>query len=513
VYKSRIEIVGEVKRPGIFELLKGETFNDLLNFSGDFTESAFKARVKVLKNTETERKISDVSSSQFANYEPATGDKYFIEKVLERFVNRVIIQGAVFRPGEFELERGLSLSQLIKKSEGLKEDAFMQRGYITRLLPDNQTQLISFDLAGILNGKSPDIQLLREDVISISSIFDLKEEYIVSIDGEVRQAGSYNYAKNMTLEILIQQAGGFTEGASSKRIEISRRVRNSNLTTPSAITAQVFQVDIDKNLNLSTPKFELEPFDIVSVRSSIGYEVQRQVKVEGEVLYPGVYTIVDKDEKISDLLIRAGGLTELAYSKGASLKREGPVKKTDKNSINTDEELQNKVEKLNRLQSADKDSLNISDKDILKNSYVGISLDKIIETPGGKSDLILEEGDILRIPKQLQTVKVNGEILYPVTTIFSQSRGFKYYISQGGGFSNKSLKKRSYVIYANGSVKSTKKIFVFNDYPAIEPGAELFVPKKDNRNKISTQELLGITTGIASLGAIILGVLNLSAAK
>jgi protein involved in polysaccharide export with SLBB domain len=510
VYQSRIEIVGEVKRPGIFELSSGETFKDLLRFAGDFTENAFKVRVKVLKNTDTERKIADINSNQFINYQPSSGDKYFVDRVLERFSNRVIIEGAVFRPGQYELESGLNLSQLIKKSEGLKEDAFMQRGYITRLLPDNQTQLISFDLAGILSGKSPAIQLLREDVITISSIFDLKEEYKVSIDGEIRQPGSFDYAQNMTLETLIQQAGGFTEGASSQRIEISRRVRNSNLTSPSAITAQVFQVNIAKDLDFANPKFELEPFDMISVRSSIGYEVQRQVKVEGEVLYPGIYTITNKDEKISDLLNRAGGLTELAYAKGASLKREGPSKKNSKNSINTDEELQNKVEKLNRLQDTAKDSVNISEKDILKNSYVGISLDKIIEAPGGNSDLTLEEGDILRIPKQLQTVKVNGEILYPVTTIFNAGRGFKYYISQGGGFSNKSLKRRSYVIYANGSVKSTNKIFFFNNYPAIEPGAELFVGKKDTSHKLSAQELLGITTGIASLGAIILGVINLT---
>jgi len=510
VYQSRIEIVGEVKRPGIFELIPGESFKDLLSFAGDFTENAFKVRVKVLKNTDSERKIVDVNTNQFAEYKPSSGDKYFVDRVLERFTNRVKIEGAVFRPGQYELEPGLTLSQLIKKSEGLKEDAYMQRGYITRLLPDNQTQLISFDLGNILNGKSTDIQLFREDIISISSIFDLKEEYIVSIDGEIRQPGSFNYSQNMTLETLIQQAGGFTEGASTKRIEISRRVRNSNLTSPSAITAQVFQVDISKDLNFSSPKFELEPFDIVSVRSSIGYEIQRQVKVEGEVLYPGVYTIINKDEKISDLLKRAGGLTELAYSKGASLKREGPAHSNRKNSINTDDELQNKIDKLNRLQETSKDSVNTSEKEILKNSYVGISLDKIIEAPGSKSDLIIEEGDILRIPKQLQTVKVNGEILYPVTTIFNDSRGFKYYISQGGGFSNKSLKRRSYVIYANGSVKSTSKIFFFNNYPSIEPGAELFVPKKDIGNKVSVQELMGITTGIASLGAIILGVMNLT---
>ncbi|MDP3684630.1 MAG: SLBB domain-containing protein, partial [Ignavibacteria bacterium] len=274
VYQSRIEIVGEIKRPGIFELRSGESFKDLLNFAGDFTENAFRARVKVLKNTEIERKIADIGSDKFSEYQPNTGDKYFVDRVLERFVNRVSIEGAVFRPGAYELEQGLTLSQLVSKAEGLKEDAFRQRAYITRLKPDNQTELISVNLAGVLNGSIKDIPLLREDVISVSSIFDLREEYKVSIDGEVRGPGVFDFAEKLTLEELILKAGGFTEAATAQRVEISRRVKNSNLTASDAITAEVFRVDIDKDLNFSRPKFELQPFDIISVRSSIGYEVQ-----------------------------------------------------------------------------------------------------------------------------------------------------------------------------------------------------------------------------------------------
>ena len=509
VYQSRIEIVGEVKRPGIFELRTGESFKELLTFAGDFTEDAFRARVKVLKNTNIERKIADISSDKFSEYQPSTGDKYFVDRVLERFVNRVSIEGAVFRPGAYELEPGLTLSQLIKKAEGLKEDAFRQRAYITRLKSDNQTELISVDLAGILNSSAKDITLLREDVISVSSVFDLKEEFKVNIDGEVRVPGEFDYAEKMTLEELILKAGGFTEAATPQRVEISRRVKNSNISASDAIIAKVFQIDIDRNLNFSKPKFELQPFDIISVRSSIGYEVQRQVKVEGEVLYPGMYTITSKDERVSDLLRRAGGLTALGYAKGASLKREGPAKINGKNAIDQDEEEQNKLAKLQRLQENALDTVGINVKEeVLKNVYVGIQLDKILENPGTQTDLILEEGDVLRIPKQLQTVKVNGEVLYPVTTIFSQGKGFKHYISQGGGFSNKSLKRRSYVIYANGSVKSTSKMFFFNNYPAISPGAELFIPQKEEGRKLSAGELVGLSTGFASLAAIVLSLIR-----
>ncbi|SDM87654.1 protein involved in polysaccharide export, contains SLBB domain of the beta-grasp fold [Daejeonella rubra] len=499
VYKSRIEISGEVKRPGIFELLKGESFNDLLNFSGDFTESAFKARVKVLKNTETERKITDISSSQFSNYEPASGDKYFVDKVLDRFLNRVTIQGAVFRPGEYELERGLSLTQLLTKAEGLKEDAFMQRGYITRLLPDNQTQLISFDLAAIVSGKIPDIQLFREDIINISSLFDLKEEFSISIEGGVRMPGTFPFLENVTLEELVMKAGGFSEGANSKRIEISRRVRSSDVLSASASIAEVFQLSVDKDLKFTGEPFLLQPFDLVFVRNNAGYEVQKQVKIQGEVVYPGTYTILRKDERISDLVKRAGGLTALAFAPAASLKR---PKNSDSDNV--------KKESLRRLQSSIADSLDIDNQieSALNNETVGIRLAKILESPGSTIDLVLKEGDVVNIPTQLQTVGVIGEVLSPVTIVYEKGRNFKNYISQSGGFSDKSLKRKSYIIYANGSVKSTRKIIFFNNYPRVEPGSEIFVPMKAEKRPISATEIVGISSGLASLAIIILNLVK-----
>jgi protein involved in polysaccharide export with SLBB domain len=275
-------------------------------------------------------------------------------------------------------------------------------------------------------------------------------------------------------------------------------------------------IDIDKELNFSKPKFELLPFDIVSVRGSMGYEIQRQVKVEGEVLYPGMYTISNKNERVSDLIERAGGLTTLAYTKGASLKREGvsKVKGLDKDDAKAQQELAEeekaKINKLKRLQenAVDTAKTSVQAEEILKNVYVGINLEKILAAPRSAFDLILEEGDVLRIPKELQTVKVNGEVLYPVTTSYSDGKSFKFYISQGGGFSEKSIKKRSYVIYANGSVRSTRKIFLFNNYPSIEPGAEVFVPKKDAKNPVTAGEIVGISSALASMAVIILNLVR-----
>ncbi|WP_423147470.1 SLBB domain-containing protein [Rubrolithibacter danxiaensis] len=523
-YRTRVEVVGEVKRPGIYEMLSDEKLADLIRFTGGFTERAYRARIKVLKNTETERRIADISSSEFNTYIPTPGDKFFVNEILDRFENRVTIEGAVFRPGEFELEPGLTVSQLIRKAEGLREDAFQNRAYITRLGEDLQTKLISFDVAKVLSGKAPDITLQREDVITISSIFDLKEEYTVRVEGEVLQPGILDFAAGMNLEDAIIQVGGLKESATPKRVEVSRRVKNSDALSLSAQTAQVFQIDITNNLK-DASGFILQPFDIVIVRPSSGYEVQRQVRVEGEVLFPGLYTISKKDERISDLVKRAGGFTALAYPEGASLKRGADFDSSSKdtNGINYLKIKQLQVEnerlRLSQLNGSGTqqikgkiisgiDSLDLNRFNAIQNDFVGINLPKILKSPSGKDDIFLEEGDVLNIPKQLQTVKVSGEVLSPSTVVFLKNKGFKEYISNAGGFSQKSLKRRSYIIYANGSVRSTRKFLFFNNYPLVKPGSEILVPRKDEKSNLTVQQLVGITTGLASLTAIIVSLLR-----
>lgn len=507
-YRRRVEVVGEVKRPGIFEMLPDEELNDLIAFAGGFTERAYQARIKVLKNTETERRIADVTSNEFDTYQPASGDKFFVNEILDRFENRVSIEGAVFRPGQFELEPGMTVLQLIKKAEGLKEDAFRNRAYITRLKDDLQTELISFDPAKLLAGTTPDIPLKREDVVTIASIFDLKEEYNVHVEGEVREPGQLDYAEGMTLEDAIIQAGGFKESAAPRRIEISRRVKNSDAQAANAQTAQIFQLGINQDLTAAEKSFVLQPFDIVTVRPSAGYEIQRQVKIQGEVVYPGIYTLSKKDERISDLIARAGGFTAWAYPEGASLKRPGP---SDADTADVNQVLEaDRLRQFKRLQEKIVDSAKADiEDDVIRNDYVGINLLKILRKPGSKDDIFLEEGDIIKIPKQLQTVKVSGEVLSPVTVVYSSKKGFRQYVGSAGGFSEKALKRNSYIMYANGSVKSTRKFLFFNNYPLVKPGAEIFVPKKAETKKLTPAEIVGMTSGIASLGAIILGVLNL----
>lgn len=500
-YKTRVEINGEVKRPAIFEMKFNETLGDLVRFAGDFTEDAYRARIKVLKNTDIEHEIQDITSDRFESYVPSTGDKFYVEKILDRFKNRITIKGAVFRPGEFELTEGLTLSQLIAKADGLKEDAFTNRGYITRLKDDLTPEMLSFSTADIISGEAQDILLKREDVITIPSIFKLKEEYTITVAGEVRTPGTLKYGDNMTLEDAILMSGGFKEGATPKRIEVARRLKSVDQLSDVAATAQLFTVDLDKDLKTAS-NFILDPFDIISIYPSPGYEEQKTVMVEGEVLFPGTYTISSKNERISDVIKRAGGLTASAYREGASLKRE----RRKKTQLEQEQE-DLKLAKFEDIQKKSGDTATEKQTDIrsavARNNFVGINLEKILNRPGRSYDLMLEDGDVISVPKQLQTVKVSGEVLAPSSVIYT-SKEFKKYINNSGGFSGKAYKKRSYITYANGSVSGTKNFLFFKNYPNVKPGAEIFVPlKPESKGKLSTTEVVAITTALATIGTLV----------
>ncbi|WP_419801120.1 SLBB domain-containing protein [Mucilaginibacter sp.] len=508
-YRTRVEMAGQVKIPALFEVLPGENLQNIINYAGGFTDSAYTARIKVLQIDNQQRKLTDVVEADYSNYIPLRGDKYFVSSIIDRIENRVTINGAVFRPGEFELQNGLTLSQLIANAAGLKEDAFTERGTITRLKPDNSTEIIDFSVKDVLN-KVKDITLQREDVVNISSIFDLRDKYTVTINGSVRKPGVFAFGDNMKVEDLILKAGGFAEGATSKRIEVARRVNDADPKSKNTKVAQVFSVNVDNNLKVSGIDFILKPFDIVSIYSLPGYEKQKTVKVEGEVLYPGSYTIETKNEKISDLINRAGGLTVSADVGGGSLKRENiAILGIDKTKSDTTAIAQERTDRLNRLKRTYKDSTKTENSQP-RNNYVGIDLQKILNTPGSKIDLLLEDGDILRIPKQQQIVRVNGEVLYPSAVVFDKTKSFKGYVLNAGGFSPTAYKRGSYIIYPNGTVKGTRKFLFFNSHPSVKPGSEIYVPVRPKSIGNTIGAILGFTTGLASLGAIILGIISVT---
>lgn len=550
-FLQRVVLTGEKKRKeNIYELREGETAADLIQYAGGFSDKAYSSHLIVKRNTEKERRIIDVPSSEFGAFKLQAGDMMNIAPILERFENRVQITGAVFREGEYQLSEGLTAKRLIEKAEGLRGDAFLERGTIYRTKDDYSTEVIPFNIRELLKEGSADIFLQREDLVKISSIYDLNEEYFVEVKGEISRPGVFPYMSNMTVEDLIVLGGGFLESASNSHIEIVRRFK-TNPTAESAQVAEIFTFNISPNLRMEKKdlEFTLRPFDMLFVRKSPGYQVQQTVQIAGEAQYPGFYGIQTKNERISDLVKRAGGLTADAYVSGATLirqteyfeqrnDRDAQIAKindlkrrngslTASGQVLTEAEyhrrqrlsqisniehtgalediFETKRETLRELEKRDSLTLGTSVKE---SEAIGIDLDAILKNPGGKHDLILKDGDILNIPKELQTVRLRGELIYPVTVRYDKRNSFMNYVSQAGGFSENAKKKKAYVVYANGSVDRTRNFLGFRNFPEVDPGSEIIVPSKPERRPLSAQETIGITSGIATLGLLILNLVN-----
>ncbi|GAA0533738.1 SLBB domain-containing protein [Chitinophaga japonensis] len=502
-YKTRVELVGEVKRPAIFEAKENETLQQILDYAGGYTDKAYREVIRANRVTNRQREVVNVSADEVASFRLKSGDKFFIDSILNRFTNRVIISGAVFHPGYYALEEGMTVGDLIRKADGVKEEAALSRGVIRRLQDDYTPAMISFNVQDVISGRQ-NLSLQREDSVIVYSKIDLREPYQVRIHGEVNQPGQYVYADSMQLEDLILIAGGLRDAASLKHVEIARRIRNNIADSSDTRMAIIRQFDINADLsnNPDAAAFSLQPFDEVTVRKSPSYAEQANIEVGGEVLYPGQYTINSKRERISDIIQRAGGLRPEAYPEGAVLLRKTFVNESDSAY------LTNKLEVFyNKLE----DSTDIARLKIAmerKEQLLGINLDQILKNPGSKYDLLLEEGDVLKIPKKLQTVQVFGEIYFPKKVRFDKSIGFRDYVRGAGGFTTQALKRRSYIVYANGEVKNTRKVLFFNSYPKVKPGAEIYVPSKKERKGLRGPEAIGIASGLASVALIIVTLLD-----
>lgn len=491
-FLEKVEITGTVKRANIFEMIPGETLERLLFYAGDFAAQAYKNRLKVTRLTDREIKVIDVTTPEFKTFVMQDGDIVNVERLLDRFENQVTIEGAVFRTGQYSLDNNRTLKQLINTAEGLKGDAFTGRITIVRTREDLAIENLSINLANVLAGTDPDIPLQREDQVIIPSRFDLAQQATVSILGEVNLPDpGMPYMANMTLNDILLRAGGLKESAAASMVEVIRRKKDADPRSPSAQIAETFRFNVNRDLSISTDSnrdFILEPFDQIIVRRSPNYAVQTYAFVAGEVIIPGSYPIRSKDQKISDLVVQSGGLTPQAYVEGATLIR--PVRLSN-------EELKRRQRAIEEV--ADNVVKSAVETEVISpntSEAIGINLKKILEKPGSSEDILLQEGDTLRIPKLLETVRIQGEVQLPNTVKFRNGQTFQDYISQTGGFTSKSQRKRAFVIYANGSVDRTRKFMFFNVYPRVEPGSEIVIPKR-TAVPLTAQQILGSTVGVA----------------
>ena len=506
-YDQLAVVRGKVKRNRIFEMKKGETLQQLLNMAGGFTGDAYKKDVCIKRKADSRYQIATVTEDKYPTFAMMDGDSLLVDSVIPFYENRLIVTGAVWRPGEYELNGTVhTVKGLINQAAGLKGDEFTGRAQITRLNPDFTTTVIAVDIRGILNGTSPDIELKPEDILNIPSLFDLREPYTIKVSGAVNYVDTVlPYRNNLTVEDAIMMAGGLKESAATVNVEVARRIKDTKTYENSNRTAEVFNFELNDNLGLisvdgknSNSVFTLEPFDEVYVRFSPGYQEQQVVKVDGEITFSGDYVLAEKNSRLSNIIAKAGGITPDAYVKGASLKRQL-----------TEDEMR-RLETLLQLSSnkQSRDSVALSLENI-KNYSVGIDLEKALANPGSAHDVVLRDGDELYIPQLQSTVKINGAVTYPNSVTYTKGMSVGNCLSQAGGY-NDIARKYPIVIYMNGKVATTKKCFIFfKRYPKVEPGCEIVVPTKTQRDrKTSLAEVLSIASSTTSMAAMVTSIIN-----
>lgn len=492
LYDCLVGITGNVKRPMFYEMRKNESVATLLKYAGGFTGDAYRKMVHLTRQAGERYTVYNIDEFEMTSFQVDDGDAVVVDGMLNRYENMVEIKGAVFRPGKYQLGKDVtSVRTLLKSAEGVTEDAMTNRGVLHRLKADRSLEVIAVDIKGILAGTSPDIPLANEDVLFIPTEADLRQQRTLTITGEVMSPGSYQFADNTTLEDLIIEAGGLTDAASVARVDVSRRIRDPKSTNAPREISKTFTFGLKDGFVVDgTPGFILEPYDVVHVRRSPGFKTPRNITITGEVVYEGAQTMTTKNMRLSDAIKLAGGLTDQAYPKNARLER----------VMNADEKarrdfLVEQVRKQAGIRSSD--SIAVSQL-ALSNTYpVGIYLDKALANPGCEEDIVLREGDHIVVPEYISTVKVSGNVMYPNTVSYKPGKDYKYYVNQAGGFGNHAKKRKTWVIYPNGTMAQV------GHGAKIEPGCEIVVPMKPEPKAGLVQQWVAVAQSVASMSALL----------
>ena len=494
-YRNQVEVIGFVKREGLYEVKEGEKLSNLIDFFGGFTANAYKDNLVIERISGAKREVKEVAISEAEKFAIYGGDKLIVHKLSDIYHNKISITGAVYQPGNYAYKDGMTVLDLINKAAGIRDEAYLNRAILFRTLNRVDKQSVNFSLKDILEQKQT-IPLQANDSLHIYGRDSLSLKYFVRIEGAVRKPQQVPFAKGMTPEDLIIIAGGFIEGADHSQVQVARQTNDTNFK----IISNIQNIPLSENLE-GKQSIELEPYDIVTVRFQKGYTPQQIVKIEGEIAFPGSYAILSKEERISSLIERAGGFAPYAYIEGATLLRKKGQEKED----NTQENQLRKLKKVDKELSIIETEENTEDKKQKeKNEYrVGINLKRIMNNKNSYEDLILKEDDVLIIPSEKQTIEVKGLVLAPSLVRYERGKSTKSYINSAGGFSDNAQKRSVYVMYSNGDVKGTKKFLFFRSYPKVAPGAIVIVPEKPERKGMSATETVSITTAITTLAVLI----------
>ena len=495
-YDCLVTISGKVKRPMIYEMKKSESVGSIIKYAGGFTGDAYTKAVRLLRKTGREYSVFNIGEFDINSFHLADGDSIGVDSIINRYENMVEIKGAIFRPGMYNIGKDInSVRTLIEHAEGLTEEAFTNRAIIHRMKSDRTLEVIAVDVKGIMDGSVADVPLKKNDVLFIPTKSEMQTKRTITIHGEVNYPGMYVYADHETLEDFILQAGGLKDKASIIKVDVARRILNPKAITNDSVIAKTYTFALKEGFVIDgTPGFELQPFDEVYVRKSPGYSHQQNIQVEGNVMFAGTYTLSSKNERLSDIIKKAGGVTDLAYVPGARLERR----------ITPEERLRMQtVIKMAQMQSGKKDSLDMKKLDLGDTYYVGIELDKALKEPGGDADLVLREFDRIIVPEYNGTVKISGDVMYPNTVAYEKGRNAGWYINQAGGWGNRAKKSHTYIVYMNGTVAKV------GHNAKVRPGCEIIVPSKPESSGKSLTQWLSIGTSVASIATMIATMANL----
>lgn len=494
-YKSLVNITGEVKRPMFYEMNENETLQDLINYAGGFSAKGYKEQININRTTGKYDQIFTINENDYSSFTLHNGDSVTVENNLNLFENRVQIDGAVFRPGYYEVGENIkTVKDLVEKAGGLKEDAFLDRAVLTRENPDLTLSTVSLNLHEIMSGRSENILLKKNDAIYIASLKIEQDLGGITINGMVANPGEFPFAENTTIKDIIIKAGGILSSASTAKIDVFRRVVDPSRTTEPDAIAQTFTFSIEDGLIADGKEnFFLKPYDQIYIRKSPGYQTQRNIMVNGEVIFPGTYTLELKEQRLSDIILNAGGLTKYAFAEGAQLLRK-----------RTKEEQQKYLNSIELLRRNSEDSISANFVDTSSYYSVGIELDLAIKNPKSEFDLVLKEGDQLTIPEFNNTIKINGAVMFPNTVLYKKEKSLKYYIEQAGGFNDLAIKKNVYIVYMNGTTAKAKG----SSKDLLRPGCEIIVPTKERKERMSLGEKIAIGSSVTSLASVIALLIN-----
>lgn len=501
-YKNLINVTGAVKRPMYYEILDGETAEQVLKYAGGLSENAYKEDVRIERSGKYEREILTIAKAELGNAKMQDGDVLSVDEIAPTFSNMVEIQGAVYRPGKFQLSDKIStVKQLIECAGGLKDEAFLNRAILNRRKPNNTMENVAIDLKQLLEGSIADVALRKNDVLLIHEWAEVYEMYTITISGEVLFAGTYEFRDNMTVEDAVLGAGGLKESASAVRVLVARRPKDAYATTERDTISQLFELTLNEDLKVvDNQSFVLMPFDEIFVRKSPGYNIQEKVFVEGEILFPGDYVLPSKHVTLSQLVQMSGGCTSDAYLYSAKLlrKKSKEERELDEKAFETAlEGALNKEDSLAILQQR-----KLEEKE---NVYsIAIDLAEAMEKPGSDADILLQEGDRLVIPRRIDVVKVSGEIMVPNAIAYKEGKPLKYYVNQAGGYTDEAKKNKIYVVHANGEVEKVSR-----RSRSIYPGSEIVVSaKKKREGGMTAAQFVSLSSATTSLATVVLALMN-----